>query len=392
MTRASFLLLLALTTLPAEVRRDARDPDTLVVHEWGTFTSVAGENGEQVEWLPLEGQNDLPCFVERFRRFGPKSSLAATVRMETPVLYFYAPRETSVDVSVRFPGGLVTEWYPRAAVTPAAVVSNATLASPGFESTATWSRVAVRPGGAESFPTEPRASHYYAARRTDAAPVTVGRQSEKFLFYRGVARVTLPVSATVSADGSAVVTGRGPLGTLIRFDRRNGRLGYEIRDVNGARTALATPALTGDLDTLSARLEAILVGEGLYPREARAMVDTWRDSWFEEGSRLLYIVPRAAVDAMLPLDVKPRPTATERVFVGRMELVTPATIAEVKRALETRDRAALLKYGRFLLPIAQRILAAPSSGLDRRSTEQFMYGAFADLTRRGTSCPSAGTQ
>src|SRR5687768_6356770 len=127
MTRASFLLLLALTALPAEVRRDARDPDNLVVHEWGTFTSVGGEHGEQVEWLPLEGQNDLPCFVERFRYYRPKSSMAATVRMETPVLYFYAPRETSVDVSVRFPGGLVTEWYPRAAVTPAAVVTDDTL-------------------------------------------------------------------------------------------------------------------------------------------------------------------------------------------------------------------------------------------------------------------------
>src|SRR4026209_2599939 len=101
MTRASFLLLLALTTLPAEVRRDARDPDNLVVHEWGTFTSIAGEHGEQVEWFALEGQNDLPCFVERFRYFRAKSAIAAPVRMETPVLYFYAPLETAVDVSVR---------------------------------------------------------------------------------------------------------------------------------------------------------------------------------------------------------------------------------------------------------------------------------------------------
>jgi hypothetical protein len=386
MTRASFLLLLALTTLPAEVRRDTRDPDNLVVHEWGTFTSVAGEHGEQVEWLPLEGQNDLPCFVERFRYFRAKFAIPATVRMETPVLYFYAPRETAVDVSVRFPGGLVTEWYPRAAVTPAATISDGALAAPGFVSTATWSGVAVRPQVGDSFPTEPRASHYYAARRTDAAPVTVGGQSEKFLFYRGVARVILPVSATVSADGTAEVTGRGPLGTIVRFDRRNGRLGFEVRNEKGSRTTIATPALTGDLDTLATRLEAILVGEGLYPREARAMVDTWRDSWFEEGTRLLYLMPRAAVDAMLPLEVKPRPTATERVFVGRMELFTPATTGEVQRALETRDRAALLKYGRFLLPIAQRLLAAPSSGLDRRSTEQFMYSAFADLTR-GTACP-----
>jgi hypothetical protein len=27
----------------------------------------------------------------------------------------------------------------------------------------------------------------------------------------------------------------------------------------------------------------MLTAEGLYPREAKAMVETWRDSWFEEA-------------------------------------------------------------------------------------------------------------
>src|SRR5215207_6589775 len=124
MTRASLLLLvLAVTTTPAEVRRDTRDPDTLVAHEWGTFTTVAGEDGEPIEWLPLQGPDDLPCFVERFRNFRSKVTIAATVRMETPVIYFYAPRQTTVDVAVQFPRGLVTEWYPRAAVTPAGTLT-----------------------------------------------------------------------------------------------------------------------------------------------------------------------------------------------------------------------------------------------------------------------------
>jgi hypothetical protein len=388
MTRISLVLLVAaLTASPAEVRRDSRDPDNLVAHEWGTFTSVAGEQGQPIEWLPLEGQDDLPCFVERFRNFRAKFALSGTVRMETPVIYFYAPQATTVDVSVRFPAGLVTEWFPRADVTPAAQVTNATLTTPGFASTATWSKVAVRPDAAEALPTEPRSSHYYAARRTDAAPLKVGAQSEKFLFYRGVGRVTLPVSAVIAADGTATVRsdGSAPLGTIVRFDRRNGKLGYQIKDTKGSRATLPTPALVGDVATLASRLEAVLTREGLYPREARAMVDTWRDSWFEEGTRLLYIVPRATVEAMLPLDIKPRPIETARVFVGRLELITPATTAEVKRALETRDRSALLKYGRFLLPISQRILADPAAGLDAKGLEQFIYGTFADLTR-GMSC------
>src|SRR2546421_3417321 len=65
----------------------------LTVHEWGTFTSVAGANGQSVEWYPLTGATDLPGFVEHFRDAGFKLGLRGTVRMETPVLYFYSPQE-----------------------------------------------------------------------------------------------------------------------------------------------------------------------------------------------------------------------------------------------------------------------------------------------------------
>src|SRR2546422_8767777 len=35
----------------------------LVVHEWGTFTSIAGKDGVALEWRPLNGSTDLPKFV-----------------------------------------------------------------------------------------------------------------------------------------------------------------------------------------------------------------------------------------------------------------------------------------------------------------------------------------
>src|SRR5580704_12039945 len=63
----------------------------LSVHEWGTFTSIAGNDGRVLRWLPLTGSNDLPGFVEHFRDAAFKVGLSGTVRMETPVLYFYAP-------------------------------------------------------------------------------------------------------------------------------------------------------------------------------------------------------------------------------------------------------------------------------------------------------------
>ena len=86
----------------------------LTAHEWGTFTSVAGPDGQAVAWLPLRASTDLPAFVEHFRDENFKCGLSETVRMETPVLYFYSPRETTVSVNVSFANGIITEWYPHA--------------------------------------------------------------------------------------------------------------------------------------------------------------------------------------------------------------------------------------------------------------------------------------
>ena len=67
-----------------------------------------------------------------------------------------------------------------------------------------------------------------------------------------------------------------------------------------------------------------LVKAGLYPREATAMVHTWNDSWFqEEGVRVLYVLPRAWTDEILPLKLAPRPRELVRVMVGRAEVITP---------------------------------------------------------------------
>ena len=360
----------------------ARDPEELVVHEWGTFTSIAGDTGEAMPWTPLQGPDDLPCFVERFRRFQGKGFLRGTVRMETPVLYFYSPRETSVDVSVRFPGGLITEWFPRAAVSPEVPVADDGLARKGFAGRAKWSDVRVLPRGPEDFPTQGKSSHYYLARQTDAAPVEVGGDREKFLFYRGVANIPVPITATPAADGSVRVNSRtsAPLGTVILFERRGDRTGFEIRSKAGVTVDFRRSPLTRDVGELTAALEASLVGHGLFAREAKAMVDTWRDSWFEEGTRVFYVLHEADVDAMLPLEIEPRPSHVVRVFVGRMEVITPATRTAVEQALVAHDGGRLRPYGRFVLPISERIFADQAVPLDRIATQRYIYGSLAAAT------------
>src|ERR1700730_3200507 len=107
-------MLTAVILIAAENHSTPLLTNDLTVHEWGTFTSVAGEDGLAVVWDSLACPNDLPGFVNDFGYRGFKWRLQGTVRMETPVMYFYSPRELTANVMVRFPHGLITEWYPQA--------------------------------------------------------------------------------------------------------------------------------------------------------------------------------------------------------------------------------------------------------------------------------------
>jgi hypothetical protein len=374
----------------------ARTPEPtagVIVHEWGTFTSIAGKDGRAIEWLALDGPADLPCFVERARTVLLKTTLPATVRMETPVLYFYAPRETTVDVRVGFRQGAITEYFPRATVEPPRLTPTGLtptgLSQPGLESAITWRHVRILPAAAAAFRSEPEPNHYYAARETDAAPVEVGPDRERFLFYRGIGSFALPIAATVGASDAIAVTslGRHEIPALMLFENRGGRIGHRVHDRATREVRLAPPDLRGDLGSTRAALERMLVAQGLYPKEAAAMTETWRDSWFEEGTRLLYVVPPAVVDAVLPLRIDPAPARLARVFVGRLELATEATLADVRTIARSRDRASEQKYGRFLRPFVERLLAERLAPADRARVESLMTRASAPVTSKASPCP-----
>jgi hypothetical protein len=349
--------------------RDARPVySSLAAHEWGTFTSVAGKDGGAVEWSPLTGSTDLPSFVEHFLNAGFKLGLRGTVRMETPVLYLYDSREETVSVKVSFSKGIITEWYPRASrVEPAANIFDGTLYQRHTDGSIAWDAVTVSPNLRAEFPRENLDNHYYAARLTSSTPLRVstpaGEQREKFLFYRGVSTFAVPVAATVTSQGKLMLDNRGEdeIPNTILFERRGQRVGYRIAGALQKDAFLDPPELTGSINDLGRELEGTLVAQGLYQDEAHAMVETWRSSWFEEGSRLLYIVPRTFVDGVLPLTIHPAPAQTVRVFVGRLEIVTPATEKAVERALNAGDNAALKTFGRFLEPILTAMIQQESS-------------------------------
>ena len=351
------LLMFLITALAGPATNDRSD---VTVHEWGTFTSVAGEDGTPVPWANYTASQDLPCFVYNFG--GVKYSVPGTVRMETPVLYFYGASESSANVKVGFPKGTLTEWYPKESQIRANNVIE-------------WNNVKISPKATPEFPTEPGASHYYAARQTDASPLELGSQKEKFLFYRGVGTFPLPISAQTTQDGKILLKNLAsqPVNGVILFDNHSGKRRYGLVGTLNDEATLDLESLQDNWAGLLMDLERVLISQGLYQKEARAMIETWRDSWFEDGTRLLYIVPSPAVDSILPLAIQPAPAAISRVFVGRMELITPATQQAVQQALASNDRQGLEKYGRFLSAIGKR-LGVGSKQIDA------VYGSFANVT------------
>ncbi len=391
LTVASYLAL-TLTLLDfssPETAQATAKPVDLVVHEWGTFTSIAGKNGVAIDWRPLNGASDLPKFVytetgnEGFRgTFQPRGKgELSRVRMETPVIYFYTPQEMEVSVKVDFPKGKITEWYPQASIVNAKTAANE---QGRFSSGINWGTFKLLPDEKPDYLREVSYSHYYPARETDAVPIQICNadktkiEKEKFLFYRGIGDFTLPLS--VKIDGANLTlanTSAEEIKNLIVFENRGGRIGFRFVDKLTKETIVERPQATQNLDDFIGKLTTILVAEGLYPREAKAMITTWRDSWFEEGLRVFYILPTKSVSEILPLTVNPMPKEIVRVLVGRAEVITPEIEKDVRKqasllkstSAKVREEARqnLQKHGRFYEPILKSIL---ESEKDEKVREQ----------------------
>ncbi len=350
--------------------RGPKQDDGLIVHEWGTFTTYSGSDGVRLEFRPLF-DSDLPPFVyDRALQSGlgifTKTNYRAQVRMETPITYFYTDRVQDVRVRVDFPQGLLTEFYP-----PVASISppyKPGKTEPTENSSLDWGTVTLIPahalrvntgnervdaGVAERIergllPQSPAGNHYDAARATDAALVHVhripddtkqlwlpqGSFFEKFLFYRGLGNFPLPLRATAEADGRLAIQNlcQDPINAMFVMHVDDAGLRFAPLGALAAQADLTTilPTALQDPNLLGEALTSALVAEGLYEKEARAMVATWRDSWFlEHGTRLLYLVPEVLVDEMLPLHIDPQPAQTVRVMVGRMEVMTAADEAHI---------------------------------------------------------------
>jgi len=190
-----------------------------------------------------------------------------------------------------------------------------------------------------------------------------------------------PISANVTPDGKLLVQSHTDeaIPNVILFERRGDKVGFRIAGALQDQLLLASPALTDSVDALGRELEGLLVAQGLYQDEAHAMVETWRTSWFEEGTRLLYIVPTSFVNSVVPLSISPAPSQTVRVFVGRLEVVTPETERSVERAIAAHDTVTLAKYGRFLEPILQEMMKKERDTAKLRLLQQSLNSVYSTV-------------
>ena len=351
------------------------DEDVLKVHEWGTFTALQDEHGEALPGINIDDE-PLPAFSHNLgpwavvparviprrellqMKGAPQRHPSVTLRLETPVIYFHPPADEklpfNVDVDVHFRAGWLTEFYPHADPDLPGLKDDDFHFGPITPDTVgrlTWRNVQVGTGASGP----PAAENVWLApRNVRAANVTVppqttkdnGPESERFLFYRGVANRPAPLrisedltTGRLSIRGQCadvLATGQSArIGSLWLVDiRRDGSVAFRTLDPitigKDSSTVLAsTPSqfsedqyAPGNLDVLRDRMHSALMGEGLYGDEATAMLSTWKRAYFQSpGLRLFFLVPRAWTDAVLPLKLS-RPAEVQRVMMGRIELIT----------------------------------------------------------------------
>jgi hypothetical protein len=338
--------------------------ERLVVHEWGTFTALQDDDGTPLGGINVDDE-PLPAFVHNlsqhvlsksvgieniYMKGVPERHPYVTLRLETPVIYFYPPRgrtvPTNLSVHVDFHGGWLTQFYPQAeAVAPGlkegkfhfGTINRSTLSS------LDWRSVQV---GTQADPPQTESPVWIAPRQVRAARLTAeSGESEQYLFYRGVGNIQAPlrVVSDTAADtiqlkpndseisGGNKTAKIGPLWLVeVRSDgqsafrmlMRQREIAYRAIMASGKRSFAAADFSADNIDRLSRSMHGALVAAGLYDDEALAMLATWRQAYFRSpGLRLFFVVPRAWTDRVLPLRVS-ETCQTERVMVARLELIS----------------------------------------------------------------------
>jgi hypothetical protein len=407
----------------------------LVVHEWGTFLAMNGSDGVTLDGMYHE-EHALPAFVHARSR-NELRLRTSNLKGETPVVYFYNDRPVRVRLEVGFPGGVWTQWYPQADFVGPSLVQTGSLLR-ARNGRIGWSVDVVPPSLANpALPSTPTDALWNFARDVDAAYVATTdstrqgnpKEWERFLFYRGLGEAKLPLdlgvgqaSGQASGQAGGQASGQAP-GLSCRSDLVEGlRDIYVLRVENntgayrylpslrcGAAIAQLTPTMDAAqpidrfADVVADDLAARLVANGLYAKEARAMVNTWRTSYFKtDGIRVLFVLPQSWTDRFIPMTIDPKPDELVRVMVGRIELLTPERERAAEQAISqlaspdsnVRERAfaTLRDEGRYVEPIVRRTMNSTSDERVRQLCRRLLLTDFVTDIRTSLTDAADGTR
>jgi hypothetical protein len=226
--------------------------DPVIVHEWGTFTSLQDEHGQAIKGINVDDE-PVPSFIynqgvvpvtaqysQLERNFGLPPYFVVTskgwqpgdpdvtMRLETPVIYFYPPKGQTagsvplLNVHVDFHGGILSQSYPYATLEGASsgifgyadqrgvlnTINAVTWKLSSMVSSLTWKNVRL---GSTGKPVETDDKVWTTPREVSAPLLEVTApiydvnghhdeaQAEHFLFYRGVGHLDSPLKIDSTA-------------------------------------------------------------------------------------------------------------------------------------------------------------------------------------------------
>lgn len=393
----------------------------MIVHEWGTFLTMNGSDGITLDGMYHE-EHALPSFVHS-RSNDQLHIRSAMSKGETPVIYFYTKKKQNVRIAVDFPSGVWTQWYPEVGAVRPTFSELGDLQHPK-NGRICWNAeiLPVSPGSAN--PTLPKTASdalWNYARDVDAAYVrTVNRtpnsetnEYERFLFYRGLGQSPMPLGVKFNEGGTLSLgeTSRVRLNHLfiLRVENGKGVSRYIPSLSPGEKISEVIPEMDNaqPLETFTRRISDELAGRlvesGLYPKEARAMVNTWKNSYFQsDGIRVLYILPQSWTEATIPMHLSPQPSKLVRVMVGRTELLTPEREAKMEAAvkalaatdstIQERGFTFLRAQGRYVEPMLRRTLATATDEQTRKLCQKLLVTDWVTELRATLRAASNGAE
>ena len=217
------------------------------------------------------------------------------------------------------------------------------------------------------------------ARNVDAVAVCREKQSEKFLFYDGLADFNPGAEVDWKKDGTVTIRNRSrdPFPSVIAIRVKDGACSFATSTL--AKDASETLTLGKGTPDIAAALK------GLYKKEADSLVEIWTEEFLKaDGVRVLVFLAREATERLLPMEIAPAPKELVRVLIVHLECLDDERIRRIRAwiadfassEIEPRDFAA--KKLRELGPLAEPFIRASAE----KASDAEVKSRLLDLLKR----------